>query len=264
MPALGQGGQLICCNQLIDVGGNWDTASRKCTEYMNQSTANRARVCAQLVKRECSLPAVDAGGPAVDTLLALLLPARAQAQSRVVVIKDERGYLESLLDGLLETNPQPPVGCYKAPFSVSEIHCRVQDVSGLGPAAPPTVCCPEASALCDESSCKDDPAAQGFVYSDARGSGGPGQLRSEPSAVAPSVATVPNGARLQYTEFRRIGGQTWFYVKSPGGGAGWLSANGASCQRPSVPPPPKPVDVKPSGTPPAASSNPGGNSGARG
>jgi hypothetical protein len=261
--ALGQGGQLICCNQLIDVGGDWDTASRRCTEYMNESTASRAKVCSQLIKGECSLPAVDTRGPAVDTLLALLLPASAQAQTHVVVMKDERGFGERLLDGLLDSGPQPPVGCYRAAWG-NEIHCRVQNVSGLGPPPPPTVCCPEAAALCEQDSCKDDPPAQGFVHSDARATGVPGQLRSEPSVAAPSVGTVPNGARLQYTEFRRVGGHTWFHVKNPGGGAGWLSADGASCERPSAPPPRRPLNVKPSGTPGAATSNPGGNSGARG
>lgn len=229
--ALGQHGGIICCNQLIDVGGDWVTADRHgCIDYMNQSTASRAKVCAHLLRGECAA-SVDADDLGVDSLLALLLPATAHAQC--------------------VSSAGTPVGCGPS-----------IDLTKMTPVIRPTVCCPEAAEYCGENSCKDDPPAKGFVYNDARASGMPVQIRGEPSAGASSVGTLPNGARLQYTEARRIGGQTWFHVKNPGGQTGWLSGQDASCQRPYFPPPGKPVIVKPSGIPLATPSS--AQAGARG
>lgn len=197
LPAFGQG-EIICCNQLIQVGGDWATSRRDCVDWMNQSTVNRAKVCAQLGKSGCG-PSVDAGRPASDSLLALLLPAAAHAQ---------------------------------APSS-------------------PAICCAEAAALCGENSCKEDPAAQGFVYMDAQRVP---QTRSEPSSDAPVVGRPPNGSRLRYREVVRRGGQTWFRVDVPRGATGWLAADDAGCKRPSAPPPGASLKIKPSDRPGVATS----------
>ncbi len=210
-PAFGQG-EIICCNQLIDVGGDWDTSSRDCIGYMNQSTVNRAKVCAHLLRGECPA-SVDAEAPVMDSLLALLLPATAHGQC-----------VGS--DGNI-------VGCGPS-----------IDLSKMSPPPPrPTVCCPEAAALCGETSCKDDPAREGFVYVSARRVP---RLHSEPSADASIVGTPPNGVRLVYRQAVRVGGQTWFHVEPPGGSKGWLSGEDAGCKRPSDIPPPKPINVRPS------------------
>jgi SH3 domain-containing protein len=230
--AFGQGhGGIICCNQLIDVGGDWVTADRnRCIDYMNESTSSRAKVCAHLIRGECAASSVDAGRPVADSLLALLLPSMAHAQGCV-------------------NSAGTPVGCGPT-----------LDLSKMSPAAPtPMVCCPEAAALCEESSCKDDPASKGFVFASRPGT----NIRSEPAASAPSVGVPPSGTRFLYTEFRRIGGQTWFYVENPGGGRkGWLSGEDAGCKRPSALPPRRPIKITPSDIPLAVPSSAQG--GARG
>jgi hypothetical protein len=69
-PALAQG-EVICCNQILAVGGDWDTSNRDCIGYMNQSTITRANVCRRLACPVYGSAAEQADG---------LLPATARAQ----------------------------------------------------------------------------------------------------------------------------------------------------------------------------------------
>jgi hypothetical protein len=194
---------IYCCNQLVDVGGSW-------------RGANRAVDCFEYMRRSTSnrdkvcghvvngcRPAVYDDEPGPSELVLLLLPAAAaHAQVRIDAGKLWR-------DVEARTSP---------------------------------VCCPEAAAQCGEDSCKDDPADEGFVYTDK-----PTSVRSEASGAAAAVAQPPSGSRLLYREYRRVGGRTWFHVQTPGGTSGWLSGDDAACTRPQAPPPPRPSKAIDSG-----------------
>jgi hypothetical protein len=85
-------------------------------------------------------------------------------------------------------------------------------------------------------------------------------LRDRPSAAPPAkiIGTLPNGARLLYTDLTQENGKvTWLYVQPPGGTPGWLSAEDASLVRPPSPLPLRPTHVPSNDTTPQTTTSTG-------
>jgi hypothetical protein len=82
-PVFGQG-EIICCNQLINAGGNWVTSSRDCMGWMNQSTSNRRQVCDAL-----ACPASVKTAEPTDAALSLPAAPRAQAPASPLLCCDD-------------------------------------------------------------------------------------------------------------------------------------------------------------------------------
>jgi hypothetical protein len=241
-PACGQAsgtGTIICCNQHVEVRGNWIGGDRKanCEEWARKNARARRELCVveclskdvkerYCMKEDCKENPKPPGSVYVGIVPAISIHAQPSETSEAVSSPFYGARLRyrevRKVDGRTWYRIEGPP--YKSGWvSEEEVFCE------LPPQPPPPP---------PDYSCKKNPKGQGAMFAMSTKSGA-AQVYSEPTGDSKVIASPANGTRMVYREVRQVNDETWFYVAPPGRSPGWMNGIDLVCSRPGDPIPPK-------------------------